>query len=197
MRNTRQGSVAPNGAESISMRQIIKTMCALQETVAVSRLDQERIQVDLAASQARNEELRRTNEELRRNLQNQARERDVEELEPATPPMAFLMPFSQPIMDSVIPATFVGPKATFTGVDDPEAHLTAFHTQMMLVGGSDTVHFKLFMSTLAGTALDWFISLPDGHVTSFTKFSTLFREHYIANRASPPVSYDLFDVRQY
>jgi len=49
------------------------------------------------------------------------------------------MPFSQEIMDAVIPTTFVGPKATFTGVEDPEAHLTTFHTQMMLIGGYDAV----------------------------------------------------------
>jgi len=197
MRNTRQGSVAPNGGESLTLQQIMETMHVFQETVAASRLDQERIQIDLAASQARNEELHRTNEELRTNLQNQAGEREVEEQEPATPPRAFPMPFSQPVMDVVIPTTFVGSKATFTGVEDPEAHLTAFHTQMMLVGGSDAVHCKLFMSTLAGTTLDWFISLPDGHVTSFAQFSTLFREQYIANQAPPPVSYDLFDIRQY
>jgi len=40
-------------------------------------------------------------------------------------------------MDTVIPVTLVGPKVTFTGIEDPEAHLAAFHTQMMLVGGSD------------------------------------------------------------
>ena len=56
---------------------------------------------------------------------------------------------------------------------------------------------KLFMSTLVGTVMDWFISLPDGHMTSFTQLSKLFREQYIANRAPPPISYDLFDVRQY
>ena len=39
------------------MQQIMEMMRAFQETVAVSRLDQERIQIDLAASQARNEEL--------------------------------------------------------------------------------------------------------------------------------------------
>ena len=100
-------------------------------------------------------------------------------------------------MDAVIPATFVGPKTTFTGVEDPEAHLTAFHTQMMLYGGSDAMHCKLFMSTLTGTTLYWFVSLPDGHVTSFAQFSKLFREQYIVNRAPPPVSYNLFDVRQY
>ncbi|XP_068461853.1 uncharacterized protein [Phaseolus vulgaris] len=68
---------------------------------------------------------------------------------------------------------------------------------MMLYGGSDAVHCKLFMSTLTGTAQDWFVSLPDEHVTSFAQFSTLFREQYIANQAPPLVSYDLFDVRQY
>ena len=56
---------------------------------------------------------------------------------------------------------------------------------------------KLFMSTLAGTAMDWFINLPDGYVTLFTQLFKLFREQYIANRAPPPISYDLFDVRQY
>jgi len=86
---------------------------------------------------------------------------------------------------------------TFTGMEDPEAYLTTFHTQMMLVGGSDTVRCKLFMSTLTGMAMDWFISLPKGHITSFAQLSQLFREQYLANRAPPPVSYDLFDVKQY
>jgi len=43
MRNTRQGSVAPNEGENITMQQIMETMRALQETVAASRMDQERI----------------------------------------------------------------------------------------------------------------------------------------------------------
>jgi len=109
----------------------------------------------------------------------------VEEQELATPPRAFPMPFSQAIMDAVIPATFVGPKATFTGVKDPEAHLTLFHTQMMLTRGSDAVHCKMFMSTLTSIMLDWFVNLPDRHVTSFMQFFTLFREKYIANQDCP------------
>ena len=68
------------------MQQIMETMHALQEMVATSRMDQERIQVDLAASQARNKELRMTNEELRRSLQQQAGERAMEEQAPPTPP---------------------------------------------------------------------------------------------------------------
>ncbi|XP_068467073.1 uncharacterized protein [Phaseolus vulgaris] len=87
-------------------------------------------------------------------------------------------------------------KLGVTGVEDPETHLTAFHTQMMLSGGSDAVYCKLFMSTLSEITLEWFVSLPDGHITSFQQFSKLFMEQYIVNRAPPVVSYDLFDVRQ-
>jgi len=59
------------------------------------------------------------------------------------------------------------------------------------------MHYKLFMGTFSGTTLDWFIGLPDGHITSFDQLSTLFREQFIVNRALPPVSFDLFDVKQY
>ncbi|XP_068487084.1 uncharacterized protein [Phaseolus vulgaris] len=100
-------------------------------------------------------------------------------------------------MDSVVPANTVAVKASFTGVEDPEAHLTAFHTQIMLSGGSNAVYCKVFMSTLSERALDWFVSLPTGHITTFQQFSKMFVEQYIVNKAPPLVSYDLFDVRQY
>ncbi|XP_068497460.1 uncharacterized protein [Phaseolus vulgaris] len=178
MRTTRQSSTRTE-SDDITMQQVMEMMQGLQEAMKASKAEQERIQVDLAASQARNEELCRANEELRRGLRNHPGSRETEDRECFTPPREFPMPFSQSIMEAMIPHTFVGPKVTFTGMEDPEAHLTAFHTQMMLVGGSDAVRCKLFMSTLTGM------------------LSQLFREQYIANRAPPPVSYDLFDVKQY
>ena len=117
--------------------------------------------------------------------------------ETAMPPREFSTLFSQAILQTTIPNTFTGPKVTFTGMEDPKAHLTTFHMQMMLVGGSHAVRCKLFMRTLTGMAMDWFISLLEGHITSFTQLSRLFREQYLANRAPAPVSYDLFDVKQY
>ena len=129
-------------------------MQGLQEAMTASRAEQECIQMDLVASQARNKELHRTNEELRCGLRNQAGGRETEEQECVTPPREFLMPFSQAIMDAVIPSTFVGLKATFIGMEDPEAHLTTFHTKMMLGGGFDAVRCKLFMNTLVGTVMD-------------------------------------------
>jgi len=144
------------------MQQLMGIMQGLQEAMAASKAEQERMQVDLTASQTRNHELHRANEELRRGW------RDVDEPETATPPREFSTPFSQAILETAIPNTFTGPKVTFTGMEHLEAHRTVFHTQMMLVGGSDAIRCKLFMSTLTGMAMDWFISLPEGHITSFT-----------------------------
>ena len=154
----------------MTMQQLMGMMQGLQDAMAASKAEQERMQADLAASQARNDELHRANEELHRGW------RDVDEPETASPPREFTTPFSWAILETVIPNTSTGPKVTFTGVEDPEAHLTTFHTQMMLVGGSDAVKCKLFMSTLIGMALDWFLSLPEGHITSFAQLSRLFRE---------------------
>ena len=150
--------------ERLTLQQVMETIQTLQEEVAASRANQERIHADLATSRATNEELRRSNEELHRDLQNQSEEEDQE---PTTLPREFPMPFSQEIMDAVLPITSVRPKVSFIGTEDSEAHLTTFHMQMMLVGGSNAVRCKLFMNTLVGTTMDWFISLPNGHVTSF------------------------------
>jgi len=179
----------------MSMQQVMEMMRGLQDEMAESRMEQERIQADLADSRARNEELHHVNEELHRGLNNKQGQREQYETERLIPPREFSTPFSQEILDAVIPNTFAGPKVIFTGMEDPEAHLTAIHTQIVLVGGSDNARCKLFMSTLMGMAMDWFISLPNGHITSFRQLSQLFREQYLANKAPLPVSYYLFDVK--
>jgi len=168
------------------MQQLMETIRAFQQTVAMFQADQDRIlaevqteqtasqnrfQVDFDASQTDNKELRMANEELQR-----MGERTTGEQSPPIPVRARPMPFSQAIMNVVIPTNFMTPKITFTGIEDPKALITAFHTQMMISGGTDVMHCKLFMGTFSGTTLDWFISLPNGHITSFDHFSILFRE---------------------
>jgi len=174
MRSTRQGASALEGGDSVSIQQLMETIHALQQTVATSKTDQDRIlaevRVEQAASQNRYQNdlaaSHATSEELRRDLQCMG-ERTTGERNPPVPVRARPMPFSQAIMDTMIPANFIGPKITFIGVEDTEAHITAFHTQMMVSGGSDAMHCKLFMTTFSGTALVWFVSLPNGHITSF------------------------------
>ena len=166
MRSTRravarsEGRAPPEG-NNVTTQQVLDTMHALQAEGASSRAD--------------NAELCRANEELRRHLQ-QVGERAADMRAPPVPLRARPMPFSRAIMNVVLPTTSLGTKVSFRGTEDPEAHLTAFHTQMMLTGESHAVYCKMLMSTLSGAALEWFINLPDGHITSFYQFATLLRE---------------------
>jgi len=200
MRSNRSSPVAPvaaEGAAAMTMAQMAEMMRSLQATVEASRIKQARMHEDLVASRARNEELSKVTEELRQALQEHQGRSSAEEVAPSSPPRVFPMPFVQAITNTPIPTSVVPVKAVFTGVEDQEAHLTTFHTQMMLSGGSDAVYCKMFVSTLRGTALEWFVSLPNGHITNFQQFSKVFVEQYIVNKAPPRVSYDLFDIRQY
>ena len=190
MRNTRQDPAGPEGSDNPTIQQLLETGSALQETVATSRVDQERLmwevraeqvlrqdhfRAELDASQASNEELRKANEELHRDLQRLG-ERSTGERSPTIQARARPMPFSHAIMNDVVPTSFMMPKIFFTGTEDPEAHLTTFNAQMMISGGIDAMHCKMFMGMFTGTSLQWFIGLPNGHITSFNQFSALFRE---------------------
>jgi len=120
--------------------------------------------------------LHRANEELYRELQRVG-ERTTDKQSSPIPVRARPIPFSQAIMNVVIPTNFMTPKITFTGIEDPEAHIKVFHTQMMISGGIDAMHCKLFMGTFFGLVLDWFISHPNGNISSFDLFSTLFKSN--------------------
>jgi len=191
MRNTRQGPSGQEEGDNLTLQQLMETVHTLQETMTTSKADQERIlvevraeqalrqdqfRVELDASRTSNEELRRANEELRRDLQRLG-EHSAGEQSPPIPVRARPMSFSHAIINVVIPTNFMTPRITFTGIEDPEAHITTFHTQMMISRGMDAMHCKLFMRTFASTTLDWFIGLPDGHITSFDQFFTLFRNN--------------------
>ena len=105
MRTTRSSSVALSTNEDVvSITQVMDMMRALQENVAASRSEQERMHEALVASQARNEKLNRVNEELRKALEGREERAVGDRSVPPSPPRSFPMPFSQEIMDSVVPA---------------------------------------------------------------------------------------------
>jgi len=143
-----------------------------------------------------NEELRRTNEELQRSLRQEdwrpARERSPDLSSRDDP-----KPFSQQIMDELVPPLYITPKITlFTGVEDPENHLKALRAQMILFGGCEVIWCKMFMSTFTGTTLQWFSRILDGHITSFPEFSRMFKEQFSTNKVNSLQLCDLFNVRQ-
>jgi len=130
MRTIRQGSTGSKGGDNLIIQQLMENFTALQESVAASRAEQahmgEQFRIELDASRVTNDELRKTNEELRRDLQRLGERSSGEQIHPARA-RPRTMPFSQAIMKVMVPMNFVTPKITFTGTEDPEAHLTAFH----------------------------------------------------------------------
>jgi len=72
----------------MTMQQLMGMMQGLQEAMAASKVEQEGMQAELAASQTRNEELHRANEKLRRGWC------DIDEPELVTPQREFSTPFS-------------------------------------------------------------------------------------------------------
>jgi len=81
----------------------METIRNLQEANEQSRQEQERVR----------EELRKKNENLRRDLQQRDR-RNLRERDPNLPKRDFPEPFSRDIMDEPVTAHYVAPKITFT-----------------------------------------------------------------------------------
>ena len=116
------------------MQQVLEIMRGLQDDMAESKIEQERMQADLEASHVRNEELHRINEELRRGLRNNQGQREQDEMEHLTPPREFSTPFSQEILDAAIPNTFAGPKAICQNEKIYTRHSSFYHLQSAIHG---------------------------------------------------------------
>jgi len=158
----------------------------IAKALAEQVLKQDQLMAEIDVSCANVEELHKTNKDLHKSLeqheQRSAREQGLNTLLRAHP-----KPFSQAIMDELVPPHYIMPKIVFTRVEDPENHLTTFNAQMIISGGTNAIHCKMFMGTLTETIMQSFSGLPDGHITSFDQFSELFREQFSVNQAKPPI----------
>ena len=105
MRNARQVPVVQEGGgEAPTLHQLMETIRALQEANEQSIQQKEKLR----------EELRKTNEDLRR-------DRRIPGQREAYPPERdCLEPFSRAIMDELVPTHYVSPKITFTGWKTPK-----------------------------------------------------------------------------
>jgi len=117
--------------------------------------------------------------------------REFEELE------LDFQPFSEEILEEPFPTNYVFPKiSSFTGKQDPNAHIKTFRAQMLIHGGMDVVQCKMLAGSLTGTALDWFSTLPERSLTSLEVFVRLFLTHFAKNKTKSPKTADLFEVKQ-
>ncbi|VFQ83191.1 unnamed protein product [Cuscuta campestris] len=103
-------------------------------------------------------------------------------------------PYSQPILRTVTPFTprvmSVPMPANFrpwqikayNGTTDPQDHLSKFYASMEAAAAPNEVKCRCFLTTLEGSACDWFNRLPKGTIDDWDTLAEKFLTHFAANR---------------
>lgn len=88
------------------------------------------------------------------------------------------------------------PKITlFLETKYPENHLKAFYAQMLIIGGSGSMRYRMFFDTFTETTLLWFSEIIDNTITSFHTFARIFEEKFVVNKIKSSSMADLFDIK--
>jgi len=118
MRNTRQVPTGQDGGMAPTLQQLMESLRALQEANEQSRQEQERLREanerSVLEQERLREELRKTHEELRRDLQQRDR-RPPREREASLHERDSAELFSRAIMDEVEPMHYVAPRSRSWG----------------------------------------------------------------------------------
>ncbi|XP_025664414.1 uncharacterized protein [Arachis hypogaea] len=84
----------------------------------------------------------------------------------------------------------------YDGTKDPQEHVTAFEARMNLEGVGDKVRCRAFPVTLAGPAIRWFNTLPQGSITTFADISQKFLARFTTRIAKAKHPINLLGVTQ-
>ncbi|XP_016164103.1 uncharacterized protein LOC107606568 [Arachis ipaensis] len=106
-------------------------------------------------------------------------------------------PFHRSILEVRLPKHFDKPTdMRYDGTQDPQEHLTAFEARMNLEGVGEEVRCRAFPVTLAGPAIRWFNSLPQGSVAKFLDISHAFLAQFTTRIAKAKHPINLLGVTQ-
>ncbi|XP_015967036.1 uncharacterized protein LOC107490745 [Arachis duranensis] len=106
-------------------------------------------------------------------------------------------PFHCSILEVRLPKHFDKPTdMRYDGTQDPQEHLTAFEARKNLEGVGDEVRCRTFPVTLAGLAIRWFNSLPQGFVAGFSDISRAFLAQFTTRIAKTKYPINLLGVTQ-
>ncbi|XP_057720081.1 uncharacterized protein LOC130934537 [Arachis stenosperma] len=106
-------------------------------------------------------------------------------------------PFHHSILEVLLPKHFDKPTdMRYDGTHDPQEHLTAFEARMNLEGVGEEVRCRAFPVTLAGPAILWFNSLPQGSIARFLDISCAFLAQFNTQIAKAKHPINLLGVTQ-
>ncbi|KAL0313320.1 UNVERIFIED_CONTAM: hypothetical protein Sradi_5731300 [Sesamum radiatum] len=93
------------------------------------------------------------------------------------------VPFTETVMADELPLNCQTPAiAEYTGTTDPMEHLSRFENAALLHRYTDGIKCRVFVTTFAGAAQQWFNQLLVGVIGSFQEFHSLFLHQFASSR---------------
>ncbi|KAL0404137.1 UNVERIFIED_CONTAM: hypothetical protein Sradi_2054500 [Sesamum radiatum] len=86
--------------------------------------------------------------------------------------------------------------AEYDGTSDPMEHLSRFENAVLLHRYTDGIKCRVFVTSFARVAQQWFNQLPVGAMGSFQEFRSLFLHQFASSRKLRKTELSLFAVRQ-
>ncbi|XP_074315023.1 uncharacterized protein LOC141651201 [Silene latifolia] len=110
-------------------------------------------------------------------------------------------PFTDDIAAVALPKGFNVPTMTlFDGTTYPCDHISQFKQKMMVTtaarASKEACMCKGFGSTITGAALQWFVGLPNGSISSFADLVNTFNQQFSSSRRTPKQPSDLYRIVQ-
>ncbi|CAA0816695.1 Uncharacterized mitochondrial protein AtMg00860, partial [Striga hermonthica] len=105
-------------------------------------------------------------------------------------------PFSQHILDADLPQGFRDLNISYDGSTDPSRHMRSFENMAVLHRYNDPVQCRAFLTTLRGSAQDWFHQLPAGAIKDFEGFSSSFLNQFASVRPQEKSYLTLMGIQQ-
>ncbi|KAL0445400.1 UNVERIFIED_CONTAM: hypothetical protein Slati_2262700 [Sesamum latifolium] len=86
--------------------------------------------------------------------------------------------------------------AEYDGTNDPQEHLSRFENASLMHRYTDGIKCRVFITTFARTAQQWFNQLPRAAIGSFQEFRSLFLHQFSGSRRHRKTELSLFSIRQ-
>ncbi|XP_042419196.1 uncharacterized protein LOC122007394 [Zingiber officinale] len=111
--------------------------------------------------------------------------------------MAKSSPPRDSVLEEKLPKGYNPPAIReYDGSKDPEDHLHKFWNAALLHQYNDAIKCRVFLNTLSGSAQKWFDGLPNGSITCFHDFKTIFLRHFANSRKYKKIDHCLFAFKQ-
>ncbi|CAA0843034.1 Uncharacterized mitochondrial protein AtMg00860, partial [Striga hermonthica] len=193
-------------AEAVAAQ--LKQVQPEQPRVEPLRIEQPNIEREQQA-QSNERQNRRAEEEASsiRTVNPQARDETLEQLLPQVRDLQARVegrktsgsrghPFSQHILDADLPQGFHDLNISYDGSTDPSRHMRSFENMAVLHRYNDPVQCRAFLTTLRGSAQDWFHQLPAGAIKDFEGFSSSFLNQFASVRPQEKSFLTLMGIQQ-